>query len=85
MPLKQVHVNGNAVDTVRFFVYLGSQVDCTGSSEAEVLRRIAIARDCMKALDRNVWRSSITTATKIRLYFTYIAFQSLSMAEKRGR
>jgi len=26
----------------------------------------------MKALDRNIWRSSITTATKIRLYSAYI-------------
>jgi len=26
----------------------------------------------MKAFDRNIWRSSITTATKIRLYSAYI-------------
>ena len=38
----------------------------------EVIRRIALTRDCMKALDRNIWRSSITTATKIRLYSAYI-------------
>ena len=29
-------------------------------------------RTCMKALDRNIWRSSISLHTKIRLYNVYI-------------
>jgi len=33
---------------------------------------LALTRDCMKALDRNIWRSSITTATMIRPYSAYI-------------
>ena len=40
----------------------------TEGSEAEVLRHIAIARDCMKAVDQNVWCTSVTTDTKLRLY-----------------
>jgi len=32
------------------------------------LRHIAIARDCMKAVDQNVWCTSVTTDTKLRLY-----------------
>jgi len=31
-----------------------------------------MTRTCMKALDRNIWRSSISLQTKIRLYNVYI-------------
>ena len=31
-----------------------------------------MTRTCMKALDRNIWRSSISLYTKIRLYNVYI-------------
>jgi len=68
-PLADVLVDGNPVEVVEKFTYLGSIQDRTGASEAEVLRRwpIAIARKCTKALDRNVWRTSITTdITKLR-------------------
>ena len=65
-------VAGNAVEIVEKFTYLGSHLDNTGGSDAEVMRRIALTRDCMKALDRNIWRYSITTATKIRLYSAYM-------------
>jgi len=40
----------------------------TEGIEAEVLRHIAIVRDCMKAVDQNVWCTSVTTDTKLRLY-----------------
>src|SRR6218665_3522314 len=41
-------------------------VDRNGRSEAELVRRIPIARDCMTSLDRNIWRSSNSVSTKIR-------------------
>ena len=31
-----------------------------------------MTRTCMKSLDRNIWRSSISLQTKIRLYNVYI-------------
>jgi hypothetical protein len=68
----QVQVAGNTVDVVETFTYLGSLIDRNGRSEAELARRIAIARDCMTQLDRNIWRSSISVATKIRLYSVYV-------------
>jgi len=37
-----------------------------------VPRFMALTQDCMKTLDCNIWRSSITTATKNRLYSAYI-------------
>jgi len=43
-----------------------------GRSEPDICRRIQKARSCMKSLDRNIWRSSISMQTKIRLYNLYI-------------
>jgi len=45
---------GNVVEIVEKFTYIGSQLDNIGGSDAEVVRRIALTRDCMKALDRNI-------------------------------
>jgi hypothetical protein len=64
---------GNAqVDVVESFVYLGSQVHNTGSSDSEVRRRFEIARSRMIELDKNIWHTSITLYTKLRLYRAYI-------------
>src|SRR6218665_3745389 len=52
--------------------YLGSLVDRNGRSEAELVRRIAIARNCMISLDCNIWRSSISVSTKRRLYSVFV-------------
>jgi len=35
------------------------------SEELEILRRIEIARGCMKSLSKNIWCSSITQSVKI--------------------
>ena len=65
-------VLGQNVEVVDSFVYLGCAIHNTGSSVPEITRRIAIARNCMKTLDRSIWRSSISLKTKIRLYNCYI-------------
>ena len=65
-------VNGNQVEIVESFTYLGSTIHSSGSSEPEIRRRISIARECMKILDRNIWRSQISLDTKLRLYKVYV-------------
>jgi len=67
---QQILIAGNPVQLVDKFTYLGSQLD--RSSVSEVLRRIAIAREWMKSLDHNIWRSSISHSTKFCLYMAYI-------------
>lgn len=68
----KAHVNGNEVEIVEAFTYLGSRVHHTGSSEPEITRRISIARECMRSLDKNIWHSQISLDTKLRLYNVYI-------------
>jgi len=45
-----VLVSGNSVDIVESFVYLGSEIHTTGSSECEVRRRISLAKNCFNQL-----------------------------------
>jgi len=71
-PPATVAVCNDQVEVVDSFVYLGSMVHNTGSSEPEIRRRIEIARSKMTELDRNIWRSTITLRTKLRLYRVYI-------------
>ena len=54
------------------FVYLGSSVDSSGGNDSDIRRRIELARTCMKSLDREIWPSSISLVTKLRLYNVYI-------------
>jgi len=53
---------------VESFPYLGCLIRCTGDNVLEIKRRVSITRDCMMALDRNIWRSCISVGTKLRLY-----------------
>ena len=70
--LDDLSVLGQNVEVVDSFTYLGCTIHNTGSSAPEITRRIAIARNCMKTLDKSIWRTSITLKTKIRLYNSYI-------------
>ena len=69
---QSVQVAGNTVEITKSFTYLGSRIDWSGRCEVELGRRISITRDCMTQLDRNIWHSSISVSTKIRLYCAYI-------------
>jgi len=70
-PPSKVSVLDHDVEVVDSFVYLGSSIDVHGGSEPDICRRIEKARSCMKSPDRNIWRSSISLQTKIRLYNVY--------------
>ena len=43
-------------------------LDCTGDCEPEIKRPDSIIRECVMALDRNLWRSRISVGTKVRLF-----------------
>ena len=59
-PCQRVIVQGNEVEVVESFIYLGSLIHCSGGSELEIKRRATIVRESMFALEQNIWRSSIT-------------------------
>ena len=61
-------IEGQAVEAVDSFVYLGSLVDTSCRSSPEIRRRIGIARQTFKDLERGVWGSRLTPSTKLRIY-----------------
>ena len=60
------------MEMVDSFVYLGCLIRKTGVSVPEITRRITIARNSMKTLDKPIWRLNISLQTKICLYNCYI-------------
>ena len=65
-------LEGEALDEVESFTYLGSIVDNTGGAEADIRARIGKARAAFQQL-KNVWRSSLLgTSTKIRIFNTIV-------------
>jgi len=48
------------------------RIDRSGSFEAELVQRVAVARDCTTLLNRKIRRSSISVSTKLRLYSVYV-------------
>jgi len=67
-----VTVNGNTVDPVEEFTYLGSLQSSHSNSRPEYIRHIGLAGSAMKRLDC-VWsRSNLSIPTKICIYSTCI-------------
>jgi len=63
-------VDGNTVDPVEEFTYLGSIQSSKSNSRPEYIRRIELAVSAMKRLDC-VWsQSKLDIATKLRIYST---------------
>ena len=63
-----VSLNGNLLEFVDIFCYLGSMVDSTGGTEADIKARIGKARTSFAQL-KKIWKSSIISRkTKMRLF-----------------
>jgi Reverse transcriptase (RNA-dependent DNA polymerase) len=63
-----VVVDGRAVECVPEFTYLGSLIHESGRSIHDLRRRMAITRQAMMDLNKNVWSSRLSLEVKIKLY-----------------
>lgn len=69
---RELNINSDRVEAVDSFVYLGSRVSNDCSSEAEIYRRLGLARSAFGRLSR-VWRSKkVHVTTKIRILDTCV-------------
>ena len=67
--VQSISVQGESVEIVEGFTYLGSVVHRSTSCKAEVNRRIAKARGAMNSLNKTVWRSRhLSRGTKVRVF-----------------
>ena len=75
------HIQGHVVEVTERFTYLGSDIDSSGRSMPEVIRRIGLAASILGRLT-NVWRQQrLSLATKLRLYNTLMVSVLLHGAE----
>ena len=71
-PAPDLQINGQVVDGVQSFIYLGSSISSTDCSRSEQLRRIGIAAGNMNNLER-IWRQPYhSLTTKLRMYMSLI-------------
>ena len=65
LPLWQI--DGETVETVSDFIFLGSKITADGDRSHEIKRRLLLGRKLMTNLDSILKSRNITLSTKVRL------------------
>ena len=66
-PITSWEIDGETVETVSDFIFLGSQITADGDCSYEIKRRLLLGRKVMTDLDSILKSRDITLATKVHL------------------
>ena len=66
-PITSWQIDGETVETVRDFIFLGSKITADGDSSHEIKRRLLLGRKAMTNLDSILKSRDVTLPTKVRL------------------
>ena len=66
-PITSWEIDGETVETVRDFIFLGSKITADGDCSHEIKRRLLLRRKVMTNLDSILKSRDITLPTKVRL------------------
>ena len=66
-PIVSWEIDGETVETVSDFIYLGSKITADGVRSHEIKRRLLLGRKVMTNLDSILKSRNITLPTKVRL------------------
>ena len=66
-PITSWQIDGETVETVSDFIFLGSKITADGDCSHETKRRLLIGRKVMTNLDSTVKSRDITLSTKVHL------------------
>jgi len=66
-PITSWQIDGETVDTVSDFIFLGSKITADGDCNNEIKRLLLLGRKVMNNLDRILKSRVITLPTKVRL------------------
>ena len=66
-PITSWQIDGETVETVADFIFLGSQITADGDCSHEIKRRLLLGRKVMTNLDSMLQSRNITLSTKVRL------------------
>ena len=71
-PTTSWEIDGEAVETVSDFIFLGSKISTDGDCSHEIKRRLLLGRKVMTNLDSMFKSRDITLPTKVRLVKTMV-------------
>ena len=71
-PITSWQIDGETVETVADFIFLGSKIMADGDFSHEIKRRLLLGRQVMTDLDNILKSRDITLSTKIRLVKTMV-------------
>ena len=66
-PITSWQIDGETVDTVADFIFLGSKITADGDCSHEIKRHLLLGRKVMTNLDRILKSRDITLSRKVRL------------------
>ena len=66
-PITSWKIDGETVETVSDFIFLGSRITADGDCSHEIKRRLLLGRKVMTNLDSIIKSRNITLSTKVRL------------------
>ena len=70
--MEEFELDGEKVEIVRDFVFLGAKIEDSGSCKGEILRRLALGRAAMTGLNK-IWKDKdITITTKCRIVNAFV-------------
>ena len=71
-PITSWQIDGETVETVAYFIFLGSKITAVGDCSHEIKRRLLRGRKVMANLDIILKNRDITLPTKVRLVKTMV-------------
>ena len=66
-PITSWQIDGEIVETVSYFIFLGSKITADGDCSHEIKRRLLLGRKVMTNIDSIFKSRDITLSTKVRL------------------
>ena len=66
-PITSWQIDGDTVETVADFIFLGSKITADGDCSHEIKRRLLLGRKAMNNLDSILKSRAITLSTKVHL------------------
>ena len=82
-PITSQQIDGETMDTVRYFIFLGSKITADGDCSLEIKRLLLLGRKTMIKLDSILKSRDITLPTKVHLVKA-IVFPVVSMDVRVG-
>ena len=71
-PITSWQIDGETVETVADFIFLGSKITADGDCSHEIKRRLLLGRKAITNLDTILKSRDITLATKVRVVKTTV-------------